>query len=153
MFIKNLFELENNSYFSGKSYINFLNENIVIDYIYNKDKIVINPSEEIKNQKINLNANIDVNPFNFDSEITIIGKKLKFLINGLLLYIIDLNKDYLGNLNGKLTLNLLDLDNEVISNGKITSLNEKDKIQVATYFYLLNRSCFNGIYRKNPKGF
>ena len=42
--------------------------------------------------------------------------------------------------------------NKLISNGKITSLSNKDKIQVATYFYLLNRSCFNGIYRKNPKG-
>ena len=42
--------------------------------------------------------------------------------------------------------------NSLISPDKINKLNRKNKIRLSILFFLLNYSCFNGVYRKNPKG-
>ena len=65
LFIKNSFSLEDKSKFRGKSSINFLNEDFIINYLMKDNKIFINSPNEIKNQKIKLNSKIELEPFFF----------------------------------------------------------------------------------------
>jgi len=125
LFIKNFFSYKDKSNFSGKSSINFLNEDIVINYIIKDKKIFINSPDKSKNQKIKLNSIIELEPFYIESTIDISKKDNNFLIDNLLYFILNSN-EYLGNINGKLTLALNNLQNSIINDGKINfSINEQ----------------------------
>ena len=123
LLLKNKFKFENNSKFSGKSKISFLNEIIEIDYFLNGDKIKIeSPSSK---QKIKIFSNIELSPFYFESDIIFIRKKLNFLIDDFLYFLLNLKPEFLGNLNGNLSIKLEDIDNEIFEKGKIKiSINE-----------------------------
>ena len=125
LFIKNFFSYKDKSNFSGKSSINFLNEDIVINYIIKDKKIFINSPDKSKNQKIKINSIIELEPFYIESTIDISKKDNNFLIDNLLYFILNSN-EYLGNINGKLTLALNNLQNSIINDGKINfSINEQ----------------------------
>ncbi len=67
-----------------------------------------------------------MNPFYIDSEITLFDKNYKFLINNFLNVFINANPDLLGNLDGSIEINLKNLKNSIINNGKINLIiNEK----------------------------
>jgi len=126
LFIKNSFSLEDKSIFRGKSSINFLNEDFIINYLMKDNKIFINSSNQIKNQKIKLNSIIELEPFFFDATINIDQKDTNFLIDYLLNFILNLKEENLGNVNGKLTLVVNNLKNSIINSGNI-SLSIKEK--------------------------
>jgi len=126
LFIKNSFSLEDKSIFRGKSSINFLNEDFIINYLIKDNKIFINSSNQIKNQKIKLNSIIELEPFFFDATINIDQKDTNFLIDYLLNFILNLKEENLGNVNGKLTLVVNNLKNSIINSGNI-SLSIKEK--------------------------
>jgi len=126
LFIKNSFSLEDKSIFRGKSSINFLNEDFIINYLMKDNKIFINSSNQIKNQKIKLNSIIELEPFFFDATINIDQKDTNFLIDNLLNFILNLKEENLGNVNGKLTLVVNNLKNSIINSGNI-SLSIKEK--------------------------
>jgi len=126
LFIKNSFSLEDKSIFRGKSFINFLNEDFIINYLMKDNKIFINSSNQIKNQKIKLNSIIELEPFFFDATINIDQKDTNFLIDYLLNFILNLKEENLGNVNGKLTLVVNNLKNSIINSGNI-SLSIKEK--------------------------
>tara|TARA_B100001250_G_scaffold275397_1_gene237895 strand:+ start:712 stop:2076 length:1365 start_codon:yes stop_codon:yes gene_type:complete len=136
--ITNNFVLNENSIFSGKSLINFLNENIIINYEFDKDTVSINSPANIVNQKIKIFSNINLDPFYLDAKIIMIEKNYKFLINYLLYYLINIDKNFLENLNGKLTLYFKGLDNEVIDSGKIDLIIEKKSIKVIKSNFKIN---------------
>ena len=122
--VENFIAFENKSKFSGKSSINFLNEIIHINYFVDVGKIRVESPD--LNQKIKISSNIELNPFYFESNITFIEKKLKFLIDDFLYFLLHSNPEFLGNLNGSLTINLENVNNELINKGKINLLiNEK----------------------------
>jgi len=122
--VENFIAFENKSKFSGKSSINFLNEIIHVNYFVDVDKIRVESPD--LNQKIKISSNIELNPFYFESNITFIEKKLKFLIDDFLYFLLHANPEFLGNLNGSLIINLENVNNELISKGKINLLiNEK----------------------------
>jgi len=124
LFIKNFFLFEDKSHFSGKSSINFLNEDISINYLMKDNKINIDSPNN--NQKIKLNSKIELDPFFFDATIVINQKDANFLIDSLLSIILNSKEEYLRNINGKLTLVINDLNNTIINNGKINlSIKEK----------------------------
>jgi len=125
LFIKNFFSYEEKSIFSGKSSISFLNEDILINYLVKDNVIFVNSLNESKNQKIKLNSKIDLEPFFADITVDIYDKDVNFFIDNFL-YIILNSKEYLGNINGKLTLAVNNLKNSIIENGKINfSVKEK----------------------------
>ena len=125
LFIKNFFSYEEKSIFSGKSSISFLNEDILINYLVKDNIIFVNSPNESKNQKIKLNSKIDLEPFFADITVDIYDKDVNFFIDNFL-YIILNSKEYLGNINGKLTLAVNNLKNSIIENGKINfSVKEK----------------------------
>ena len=125
LFIKNFFSYKNKFDFSGKTSINFLNEDIIINYVIKDKKIFVNSPDQSKNQKIKLNSKIELEPFHIDATIDISNKDTSFLIDNLLHIILN-SKEYLGNINGKLTLDLNNLKNSIVNNGKILfSIKEK----------------------------
>ena len=107
IFIKNFFSFEDKSNFRGKSSINFLNEDFIINYLMKDNKIIINSPNQIKNQKIKLNSIIELEPFFFDATIDINQKDNNFLIDNLLNIILNSKEEYLENVNGKLTMETL----------------------------------------------
>jgi len=125
LFIKNFFSYKDSSNFSGKSSISFLNEDIFINYIIKDKKILINSPKKNKNQKIKLNSTIELDPFYIEATIDINKKDNSFLIDNLLYFILNSN-EYMGNINGKLTLAVNNLQNSIINDGKINfSIKEK----------------------------
>jgi len=124
--IKNLFSFQNDKNFSGNSIINLLGEEININYLVKEDRIILKSNNEQKNHKFKINSIIELNPFYFDSQITLINTKFEFFTDYLLNYLSNYSKNLLGNLTGELSLNLKDIENEIIDSGKITlSINEK----------------------------
>ena len=115
--IKNFFSFNDPSSFNGKSSINFLNEDIVINYQMENNKIFINSPNT--SQKIKLNSIIELDPFFFDAKINIEDKDINFFINNLLSIIFNSSEDYLGNINGYVNLELSNLKNSIINKGNI----------------------------------
>ena len=119
------FFFEDNSNFSGKSSINFLNEEIIIDYQMKDNEILLQSPE--KNQNIRLDSKIELDPFFFETKINIDDKKINFLIDYLLSFILNSQEEYLENVNGNLSLEISNLKNSIINNGTI-NFSVKDKI-------------------------
>ena len=128
LLVKNLFTIKDKKEFEGKSSIDFLNENITFNYLINNNQILIDTPQNKKNQKIKFVSNIELNPFNFDLKVFINEKNANFLVDNILIYLFYLNnqKEYIGNLNGNLSLILTNIDNPIINRGKINlSIKEK----------------------------
>ena len=106
-----------------------MNEEIIINYAIKDKKIFVNSPNENKNQKIKLNSKIELEPFYIDATINISDKDTSLLIDNLL-YIILNSKEYLGNINGNLTLDLSNLKNSIINNGKILFLVKEKTVQL-----------------------
>ena len=127
LIIKNFFSFEDSSNFSGSSSINFLNEDIIFNYVVKENNIVINSLNQGKRQKIKFDSKIELNPFYLDATINFNQKDVNFFINDLLSFVLNLDKEYLGNINGKLTFQVNNLKNSIIDNGNI-KISIKEKI-------------------------
>ena len=138
IFIKNFFSFEDKSNFRGKSSINFLNEDFIINYLIKDNKIIINSPNQIKNQKIKLNSIIELEPFFFDATIDINQKDNNFLIDNLLNFILNSKEEYLENVNGKLTLVVNNLKNSIINNGNINISIKEKKIKLENSLFEVN---------------
>ena len=134
LFIKSFFSYENNKNFSGKSLINFLNNDIFIDYLIKDNKILISSPNQNKNQKIKLNSKIELDPFFIDTSVDVNNTNTNFLIDHLLHIILN-SKDYLGNINGTLTLNVNNLKNSIINNGKINISIKEEVIKLESSLF------------------
>tara|TARA_Y100000741_G_scaffold90173_1_gene66739 strand:- start:66 stop:1055 length:990 start_codon:yes stop_codon:yes gene_type:complete len=123
--IKNFFSFKDRSNFSGKSSINFLNKKIIFSYKLIDNKILINSPD--KNQKIKLDAKIEINPFYFDSKVDVDDIDINFFIDNLLSFIFNVKEDFLENINGHVSLKLNNIKNSIFNNGLINfSINEKE---------------------------
>ena len=138
LIITNNFALESHSNFSGNSLINFLNENININYKFDKDTITVNSPSSTVNQKIKIFSNINLDPFYLDAKIIMIEKNYKLLIDYFLNYLINIDKNILENLNGELTLYFKGLDNEVIDSGKIELVLKEKSIKIINSNFRIN---------------
>ena len=134
LFIKSFFSYENKKNFSGKSLINFLNNDIFIDYLIKDNKILISSPNQNKNQKIKLNSKIELDPFFIDTSVDVNNTNTNFLIDHLLHIILN-SKDYLGNINGTLTLNVNNLKNSIINNGKINISIKEEVIKLESSLF------------------
>ena len=109
--IKNLFLLKGPKNFSGKSIVNFLNEKIIIYYKFQNIKFV---------------SKNELDPFFFESKINIDDKDINFFIDYLFSFIFNSEEQYLGNMNGNVSLEISNLKNSLINNGVI-NFSIKDK--------------------------
>ncbi len=130
LIIKNNFSFDDNSSFRGKSSINFLNEDIILNYVAKDNKIFVNSPDQNKKQKIKVSSKIELDPFFFDAKINFNQKDINFFIDNLLNIISNSNEEYLGNLNGKLTLVFDSLKNSIIDNGSIKFFIKEKEIKL-----------------------
>ncbi len=147
IFIKNLFTYENQKEFNGSSSIDFLNENISFNYNFKGSKIKISSQDKKNNQKIKFNSMIELNPFFIDGEIIFEEKNINFITDYILNSILNVDKKILKNLNGNLKLILSNLDNKLLSNGKISlSINEGEIQAVNSFFEMYKIGTINSNY-------
>ena len=134
LFIKNVFSYNDKLNFSGESSIYFLNEDILINYLKKDKKIYINSPKKSKKQKIKLKSKIELDPFYVDATVEINNKDTSFLIDNLL-YLLLNSTEYLGNINGKIKLDISNLKNSLISNGKVNFSIEEKVIKLENSFF------------------
>ncbi len=115
--LKNRLNYSNSSEFKGSTIINFLNQNIEVDYILTNNLITLNSPDNTNN--IKFDTKIELSPFYLNSNITLNKPNLNFLIDKLLFSIASLKPDLLGNLNGDVKLILTNIEHELIRNGSI----------------------------------
>tara|TARA_B100000579_G_scaffold401446_1_gene383918 strand:- start:975 stop:2345 length:1371 start_codon:yes stop_codon:yes gene_type:complete len=124
--LKNYLTILNNKHFKGGTEINFLNEKFILDYEYLKNKIQLS-SPENKSNNLRVFADINFNPFYFESKIEIYKKNLNFIIENVMKHFFIYDKDLLGNISGKILIKFINLDNSIIKNGEINLyINEKN---------------------------
>ena len=114
-----------------------MNEEVTINYIYEDNKIFISSPKENKNQNIKLTSKIELEPFYMDATIDINNKDINFLIDNFLFIILN-SKEYLGNINGKLTLDFNYLKNSIIDSGKIIFSVKEKKIRLESSLFEIN---------------
>ena len=153
IYVKNLFNFENQNEFSGSSSIDFLNENISFLYKYKDSIIKISSPEKKHNQKIKINSTIELNPFYIDGEILFENKNVNFITDYVLNFISNTDKKLLENLNGELKLIISNLNNKVINNGKISLSINEGKIKALDTFFEMNKigiinSSFNYVIKE-----
>ena len=126
LYVKNLFTIKDNKIFEGTSSIDFLNENITFTYLINNDKIFIDSPKKNIRQKIKLKSTVELNPFDFDAKLFFDNKSIDFFIENIFYFLLNLNDEDFGNLNGNLSLILTNVDNLLIDRGEINlSIKEK----------------------------
>ena len=139
IYIKNLFKYNNEKEFKGSSSIDFLNENISLNYNYKDSKIKINSPEKKNNQKVKFNSIVELNPFYLDGEIIFEEKKVSFITDYILNSIFNADKKLLENLNGELKLSLSNLDSKILNNGKISLIINEGQIKVLNSFFEMDK--------------
>ena len=117
IFIKNILNYENSLNFKGSTFLNFLNQDIEVNYVFKNNTITLKSPKN--NNDINLDTVIELNPFYLNSNIILSKQNLNFIIDDLVYSILNLKSDLIGNLNGDLKLSLTNLKNEIISDGLI----------------------------------
>ena len=135
--IQNIYNSDGPKNFNINTRIQYPQEKLEYNLNFKNNIIKINsPDEENINFKIN--SDIQLNPFFFNSELTISDKKVETIIDNILLNLLLYNEKYLGNLSGYFKLNFNKLDNKIIKNGKINfEINEK-KIKLINSFFILD---------------
>jgi len=132
--IQSFLEIKEDSNYNGNIILKFLEENLDFDYSLSGDKITIS-SNKNKNQEIKIDSKIDMNPFYFKGKITFTNKDTELVIDNILKYLLNMDKELLGNINGELTLDFKNLDNEIIDNGKINLIINENSIKVSESFF------------------
>ena len=124
--IKNKLNFDNSSDFKGSTLINFLNNNIEIDYQLKNNKIFLKSPDN--NNDIKIDTKIELKPFYLNSNIILNKQKLNFLIDELVFSILNLKSDLIGNLNGFLKLSLSNIEHELLRDGYISFNIREDSI-------------------------
>ena len=123
--LKNKLNYNNSSDFKGSIIVNFLNQNIEIDYNLKNNLITLKSPNNTNN--IKFDTQIELSPFYLNSNITFNKPNLNFLVDKLIFSILNLKPDLLGNFNGDIKFLLTNIKHELIRNGSI-SLNISQKI-------------------------
>ena len=135
LLIKNKLNFTNSKSLYGSAFLNFLNENIEVNYKLENDLILVK-SPENKND-IKINAKIELRPFYFKSNLILNKQNLNIFLDELVYNLLNLNPDLIGNLNGELKLSLNQIKHELISSGEINFLISQENITLADVLFNL----------------
>ncbi len=122
--LKNQLNYNNSEDLKGSAIINFLNQNIEVNYKLKNNLISLNSPDN--NNNIKIDTKIELSPFYLNSNITLNKQNLNFLVDELIFSILNLNPDLLGNFNGDIKFLLTNIEHELIRNGSV-SLNISQK--------------------------
>ena len=123
--IKNKLNYHQDSDLKGSALINFLNQNIEIDY-HSKNNIIFLKSPE-NNNDIKIDSKIELKPFYLNSNFILNRQNLNFLVDELIFSIMSLESGLIGNLNGDLKLSLTNIEHEILKDGYI-NFNIEEKL-------------------------
>ena len=118
LLLKNELDYNNNSKFEGSTSLNFLDQNVEIDYQL-KNNIIFLKSPK-NNNDIKIDTTIELSPFYLNSIITLNKQNINFMVDELIFLLLNLEPDLLGNLNGDIELLLTNIEHELLRNGKIS---------------------------------
>ena len=95
---------------------NFLDNNFETIYIYNKENLEIKSNNNSQN-RVQLDGNIEFNPFFFDIKSSLRKQNINFLIKSILLNYFNYKDNVHQNLSGYLTLHTDNINNAFFSDG------------------------------------
>ena len=116
--IKNNLNYNNSLSYDGSTSLNFLNQNIDINYKFENNKITLVSPDNANDIKVN--TSIELKPFYLSSSITLNKQNLNFMIDELIFSLLNLKTELLGNFNGDIELLLTNIEHKLIRNGKIS---------------------------------
>ena len=116
--IKNNLNYNDSLTFDGSMSLNFLNQNIDVNYQSENNKITLESPDN--NNDIKVNTSIELKPFYLNSSITLNRQNLNFMIDELISSLLNFKPDLLGNFNGNIKFLLTNIEHELIRNGKIS---------------------------------
>ncbi len=135
LLIKNKLNFNNSKNLDGSTFLNFLNKNIEINYKLEDD--LINIKSPDNNNDIKINAKIELQPFYFNSNLILNKQNLNIFVDELLINLLNLKPDLLGNLNGYLKLSLNKIQHELISSGEIKFFISQQNINLTEVLFNL----------------
>lgn len=131
-FNKDILNKKNN----GKIKINFLNNEMDINYNYVNNLITFNSKESKNNYFVNKGL-IELDPFNFEIEVLINNENLNFIFNNIISDIINFPTHQ--NLNGNLSITLKDINNDFFQSGFFNFAFREQKIQLEKSFFKIKK--------------
>ena len=137
IFIKNKLNYESTSNLKGSASLNYLNQNIEIDYKLENNLVTLKSPEN--NNDIKIDTFIELKPFYLNSNIILNRQNLNFLIDELVFSILNLKSDLLGNLNGNLKLSLTNVEHELLRSGKINFIINQKVIKLSEVLFNLSK--------------
>ena len=111
--ITSKFDRKNINYVKSQTTVNFLQNNLILNYNLNNNSIEL---VDDKSKKINyskLVGDINLNPFFFDLNLILSGISIETLLNNVFLNLYKLNKSSHLNFNGNLKINLNHINNRL----------------------------------------
>ncbi len=134
--IKNLYEFKSAKEFKGFTEIEYSQDKLKYELNFNNNELKIT-SPLNKNINFNTEAKILFDPFYFNGSLKIKNKKVENIIDNLILKILLYDEKFLGNINGNLKIEFIDLNNKLIKNGEIDLvINQKTVILKKANFSL-----------------
>ena len=116
--IRNSYEFKSAEEFNGFSEIEYSQDKLKYNLNFSNNELKI-ASPINTNINFNVDAKILFDPFYFDGSLKIKNKKVENIIDNLILKILLYDENTLGNINGNLKIEFIDLKNKLIKNGEI----------------------------------
>ena len=138
IFINNTFKFKNSKNFIGQTEIEYMQDKMNYNIIFENDTISIT-SPTINKTNFNIDSNINLNPFYLNGELSIKNKKVEKIIDNILINLFLYDKNYLGNFNGILKIKFKDLNNKLIKSGEIDFVINEKKIKSQKAHFKLDK--------------
>ena len=114
--ISSTFNKNNEDFTEAKTIIEFLKDNFVFNYKFNKDSIELINDKSSKINHSKLIGSINLNPFFFDLNLILSGIRIETALNNLFLNLHNTNKSANLSFNGNLKINLNEINNRLFEN-------------------------------------
>ena len=114
--ILNNFNRKNENFIIGKTNVEFLRNNLDLNYKFNQNTIELIDDKIKKNYHSKLIGNIKLDPFFFDLNLILSEVPIQKVLNSLFLNLYNTNKTADLNFNGNLKINLNEINNRLFEN-------------------------------------
>ena len=112
---------------TGNLKIDFLENDLDLEYIYKDDKIEISSSSK-NSLSSKFDGKIFLNPFYFDTQVILYNKNFQSLLSKLLVNIYDFGDSINNNFNGIIDIKLEDIKNSFFKSGQIKVVFRESKV-------------------------
>ena len=156
--ILNEFDRKNENFINSQTVLEFLTNNLVLNYKYNNNNVELFDDKSKKINQSKLIGNINLDPFFFNLNLVLSGIKIETILNNVFLNLYKLNKSSHISFNGNLKVNLDQINNRLFENLElnIDFLEEKISLNKSSlYLKKIGKINFSDpkIYEKNQKIF